>query len=439
MKKNILYLLFSSFTVLSCQRNDVPVISASLKNSKKENSELIRDWITLHLRLIKKTSGVTHVAYARHFAYTGVALYESLVNGNKAYNSIAGLLNGTVNFPSVQKGRPYHWPSAGNAAIAEMLRFFYAAKPSNIRSIDSLENLYVIKYQAEKKNTDLAESRTFGKQVAAAVIDWSKTDGSNNANIPYTPLGEGYWEPTAPAFAAAAVPGWGNTRTILTNSINNSIPPPPVSFSTQAGEPFYIMVKELYDSSLNLTNEQKAIASFWDDAPNGSYVTVFGHWFSIFKQVLENNENTDLMEAADAYLRLGITMNDAGISCWKAKFSYNQLRPITYIRKHMGFTTWSSFISTPPHPEYSAAHATLSGSAAFALESVFGNKISFTDHTYDGIGMNPRTFANFEAAGDEAGLSRFYGGIHYKPSIQAGKTQGRKVGENVKLILSSNQ
>ena len=141
------------------------------------------------------------------------------------------------------------------------------------------------------------------------------------------------------------------------------------------------------------------------------------------------------MKAADAYLRLGITMNDATISCWKTKYTHHQIRPVTYIRKHMGYGDWNPLISTPPHPEYSAAHGTISGSAGYALESVFGANYSFTDHTYDGLGMSPRNFNSFDAAAKQAAISRLYGGIHYRLSAETGNTQGKKVGENVKGLL----
>ena len=234
----------------------------------------------------------------------------------------------------------------------------------------------------------------------------------------------------------ANVPGWRNNRTLLASSLEGTMPPAPLTFSKEEGSPFYAMAKELYDVSQALTVEQKAIANFWDDAPNGKYVTVIGHWFNILRQVLLK-ERPNLMDAAAAYLRLGITMNDATISCWKAKYNYHQLRPVTYIRKYMGHADWNSFITTPPHPEYSAAHATISGSAAFALESVFGKNYSFTDHTYDGIGMSARSFNSFDAAGKEAGLSRLYGGIHYRLSTEAGNTQGKKVGANVFSLLKT--
>jgi hypothetical protein len=250
-------------------------------------------------------------------------------------------------------------------------------------------------------------------------------------------LGEGYWEPTPVALAAANMPGWGNNKTVLPGSITGTLPAAPLTFSKDPGTAFHTIAKEVYDVSQSLTETQKATALFWDDAPNGKYVTAFGHWFSILKQVLEK-EKTPLMKGAEAYLRLGITMNEATISCWKGKYTYHQIRPVTYIRKHMGYTNWSPVISTPPHPEYSAAHATISASAGFALESVFGKNHSFTDHTYDVIGMNPRSFSSFEAAGKEAGISRLYGGIHYRPSIETGNAQGKKTGANVSDLLRTH-
>jgi len=38
-------------------------------------------------------------------------------------------------------------------------------------------------------------------------------------------------------------------------------------------------------------------------------------------------------------------------------------------------------------------------------------------------------------AAREAGISRLYGGIHYKPSIEAGYTQGKKIADNVTNTL----
>ncbi len=440
MKKTFLVITLLYSFIASCKKTAGTAATEETPATaqlEKISSQLIIDWNNVHFRLIKNTSGVGHVAFSRHFAYTGIALYESLVNGDKHFKSIVPSLNGSITLPAVEKGNHLYYPAAANAALADMLRYFYNGKAGNTAIIDSLEMAYKAKYDAETKNNfDITNAVFFGREVAAAVIDWAKQDGATAANIPYSPMGEGYWEPTPPAFAQPAAPGWGNVRTILPGSINNTMPPAPAVFSAAAGSSFYNMAREVYDISGSLTQQQKDIANFWDDLPNGKYISAFGHWFHILNGVLQN-EKTPLMDGAEAFLRLGITMNEAGISCWKAKYTYHVMRPVTYIRKYMNHETWNSFIGTPAHPEYTAAHAALSGAAAAALETVFGKNYAFTDDTYSDIGMAPRQYNSFDAAGTEAGISRVYGGIHYRPSVEAGKILGKKTAENVNSILQT--
>jgi hypothetical protein len=233
--------------------------------------------------------------------------------------------------------------------------------------------------------------------------------------------------PTPPAFANASTPYWGNNRPVVTVSTDNTQPPAPVSYSIEPASAFYQMVKQVYDASQNLTDDQKAMALFWRDVPG---VTSPGHWLSIVQQVVRQTQS-NLAKAALAYAVTGAAINDGLISCWQTKFEYNLVRPITYIRDVMGHTTWNSFLGTPPHPEYSSAHSTLSGAAAAALKELFGNIGSFTDHTYDYLGFPARTYNSFTAIAEEAGQSRVYAGIHYQPSVEAGLLQGRKVTANI--------
>jgi hypothetical protein len=106
-------------------------------------------------------------------------------------------------------------------------------------------------------------------------------------------------------------------------------------------------------------------------------------------------------------------------------------RPITYIRDVMGSGGWTSFLTTPAHPEYSSAHAVLSMAAGEIMQKIFGNPGSFTDHTYDYLGYSPRKYDSFVAIGNEAANSRLYAGIHYQPSIDVGILQGKKVASNI--------
>ena len=389
-------------------------------------------WMTMQLRIMATTT-LPNVTFTRPYAYGGIALYEAVVPGMPDYQSLKGQLNGLSGLPQTAHELSYHWPSSANAALAYINKnMFPTTSVANKASIDSLENALNLQYQDEANSETINRSIAFGKAIAQKVFEWSQTDGYLHASDAYTaPTGPGLWVPTPPAFAAASTPYWGDLRTIVPGSGNNAQPGAPIPYSENPSSDFYKMAKEVYDASLTLTPEQTAMALYWRDIPG---VTTPGHYVSILKQVLEKDRPM-LDKAAVAYALGGITAYDAGISCWKTKYHYNLVRPITYIRAVLGHSTWASLLGTPAHPEYSSAHAVLSAATARVFSSLFGDHYSFTDHTYDYLGMAPRAFSSFRAFGEDAGNSRLYAGIHYQPSIDIGLKQGRKVAQNIKNRL----
>jgi hypothetical protein len=196
------------------------------------------------------------------------------------------------------------------------------------------------------------------------------------------------------------------------------------------GSAFAIEAQEVYDVTSNLTQEQMDIATFWADG--GGTLTPPGHWVSVANQVMVQ-EGSDLATAAEAFAKVGIAVADAFIACWEIKFTYNLLRPVTYIQDPAGPINdpgWTSFIGTPPFPEFTSGHSTQSGAATALLEDVFGD-VTFTDHTHDGAGLAPRTFDTFEDAAFEAAISRLYGGIHYRAAIERGIEQGECIARTI--------
>jgi hypothetical protein len=407
-------------------------IYGHLKQTGTYSSDVAITWMNMQLKVMRTTS-LPNVAFSRPYAYSGIALYESVVPGMPAYQSLAGQLNNLADLPQTTPGFAYHWPSCANAALAYINKQIFATtSDANKNSIDSLEAALSAQYQAEIDVVILNRSIAFGKGVAEKIFEWAQTDGYLHASDPYTPTpGPGLWEPTPPGFGAASTPYWGDLRTIVPGSGEDAQPGPPPAYSTDPSSDFYKMAQEVYDVSQTLTPEQTAMALYWRDVPG---VTTPGHYVSILKQVLES-EKPALDEAAIAYALGGIIAFDAGVSCWETKYHYNLVRPITYIRNVLGYTTWNSLLTTPGHPEYSSAHAVLSAATAAAFSNLFGNNYSFTDHTYDYLGYAPRHFNSFEAFGVEAGDSRLFAGIHYQPSIDIGLVQGRKVAQNIESKL----
>lgn len=391
--------------------------------------QLVSDWLYLQQQLIRATKGVPHVAYSRHFAYTSIAVYEAMVNGNSEYQTLAGQLPGLNSLPKPPKSNKYCWSCSGNAAFAMMFKTFYE-KNSKTYLIDSLESVCLSRFQQNGYSKDAVDqSVAYGKSIAQAVLSWAGNDGFGKERPPYQPLtGEDKWSATPPAFSSPAVPYWMEHRLMVLSTANNKSLKPPFTYSKDKNSAFHNMASEVYQVSKNLTEEQKNIAWFWDDSPNGKYLSVFGHWASILAQLIDEKKLTN-MAAAEAFAKMSISQYDAAIACWKGKYEYAVLRPITFIQKYID-ASWAPLIETPPHPEYPAAHATFSAAAATALTNVFGS-IAFVDHTYDALGYKARSFNNLEGAAREAGMSRLYGGIHYRPSIDSGLLLGNSVASEV--------
>lgn len=437
MKKTILkmnrlsvaYVILSAALLLTACKKDEDT-NENKHHASNHSSYVVDKWMTLQLRLMRNATGIPNHAFSRHFTYSGIAAFESLKPGLTGTSKHwSNKWNGLTGLPAGGHSKDYYYPANVNSALAAINRLMFSnAKEADKAVIDSLETALKQEFLLLKTQAEIEVSAQFGKEVATAVFNWAETDNYKNASSPYTaPTGAGLWKPTAPAFALPITPYWGNNRPVVTGSIANTQLAAPVAYSTEPRSAFYNMVKQVYDVSQTLTDDQKSMAIFWRDVPG---TTSPGHWLSILQQTMVIKQPR-LDEAALAYALTGAAINDALISCFKSKYQYNLVRPITYIREVIGYSNWNTYIGTPAHPEYSSAHASLSAAAADVLTRLFGNSGSFTDHTYDYLGLAARTYPSFVAIGEEAGYSRVYGGIHYVQSVIVGFEQGRKVSANI--------
>ena len=209
----------------------------------------------------------------------------------------------------------------------------------------------------------------------------------------------------------------------------------PPAYSEDKGSVFYTEALEVHDVVKAITPEQRAIARFWSDDPMLS-PTPPGHWISIALSILDERK-APAADRADLLARLGVTLADAFIGCWNSKFEYDLLRPITYIKRVID-PKWEALLITPPFPEYPSGHSTQSGAAAAVLTAFFGDDVAFVDSTHEKDGLPNRSFPNFWAAAEEAGISRLYGGIHFRAAIERGLDQGRCIGDHAVALVTRN-
>lgn len=400
-------------------------------------SDALDKWMTMQIRLMSSTPAIFNGPFVRILSYSGLAAFESIFPGiskKSEYRFSTVNLNHIPPMPETVNGKKYYWPSCLNAALAFMNRsMFSSTTVTNKSLIDSLENALKKSFANEADAATLERSSLYGLQVAQRIFSWAETDGYLHANDAYIPpTGVGKWKPTPPNYAKPLTPFWGNLRTMVIGSIDHAQPPAPIPYSEDTSSAFYKEVKLVFDISQHLSDDQKNIALFWKEINPG--LTAPGHWLNILRQVLQK-ENAPLDKAAFAYAITGMALNDAWICCWKTRYVYNLLRPVTYIREVMKHENWLSLVPTPPHPEYTSGFAAMAGAVCESLAAVFGDDYEFTDHSYDYAGMKARTYHSFRAMAKEAGASKFLGGIHYQFSVEAGLQEGTAVAKNIINIL----
>ena len=431
-------LLFASFCLFlnSCQKkiNDVPAsqsvsVSDQSGASVNTNAAVATDWYKLQLRFLLEKN--LTLAFGGHFGYIGIGLYEAVRNINPGAISFSEKLYQMPVMPVKENGKSYNWQVSANAAMASLVRSFYhGITHADSLSIDSLENAYNQKSGGSNQAAFL-RSQSFGKSIATAIYNWYLTDNINLSNTGYVPpVFPGAWVPTPPAYVnPPVVPYIGSARTFLTADLNGTAPPFPAPYSEKKNSAYYKIAKEVYNVSKNLTDEQKNTALYWVDQGDGIAYTPAGHDMYLATEAIEQT-NTHLLKAAEAYAKAGIAERDATIICFRSKYKYTLIRPVSYIQKVMD-SLWQPFIVTPPHPEYPAAHSVVTGSVMQAVSGVLGYNVSITDHAYDFRGWAPRTFSTIFGAAQDAGISRLYGGIHYRISINTGLAMAKIIGTRI--------
>ncbi len=392
-------------------------------------------WYQLVFDLVRHTPTYTPPVASRTFGYVGVTVYEATASGaDSGLITLAGQLNGLQSLPQRESQQTYDDALVLHAALANVVtQEFSNTGPTGQRALAAVRDKLGAAV-SDGLSADVKDrSQAYGAALAAAVLAWAATDGgavianmgfATDFPAPSTPAG---WVPTSKIALQQTplLPDWGKNRPFAMPKGSSCPLPPPPDYSEDKGSDFYKQAQEVYEVSKALTPEQKAIALFWADDAMLSR-TPPGHWISIALQVLEH-EQADMPRRAEVLAKLGVAVADAFIGCWDAKYQYNLLRPVTYIRGLID-PKWETLLTTPPFPEYPSGHSTQSGAAATVMTALFGEAHAFDDNTPSTDGLPPRNFASFWAAAEEAGISRLYGGIHYRAAIDRGLDQGRCIG-----------
>ena len=373
---------------------------------------------------------------SRFFAYTTLAGYEVISQNEKGFKSMLGVLN---EYPDLKKTDSIQGYAYQLSALLAMLETAKKMQPSG--KLLEKYRLHLLDSCRQSGYTEdvISQSEKYALAVSKKILAYAKADRYNKISNyqRYTPSNTpGSWYPTPPAFFEAVEPWFKTVRPFTLDTCNQFIPSPPVPFSTDKNSAFFKMMLTNYNDTL--TEEHRSIAAFWDCNPFAlqdkghllmgvKKISPGAHWMGI-TGIACAKAGKSFGESMMIFSNVAVGLMDGFICCWDEKYRSNRIRPETAIRKYID-TKWTPLLQTPPFPEYLSGHSTISATSATILTHYFGDKFNYTDSVEVRYGLPARSFTSFLQAAQEAAVSRFYGGIHFKDAIDNGLLQGYKVGD----------
>jgi membrane-associated phospholipid phosphatase len=238
---------------------------------------------------------------------------------------------------------------------------------------------------------DVAAGEALGRSIGSAVVAQAAGDNYLALAPSAVPTGAGRWTSST----AAIVRSLYGTKPFFLTTPDQLRPPAPPAFDSPAYTEALAEVRRISDTR---TAEQTQIAVNWNTS-SGTFTA--GALNFIVDDLLQARRVTEL-EAARILAVANAATFDAQIACWEAKFTY------WFIRPSQADPAITMPIALPNHPSYPSGHSCMTAAMLGVVADAFPDE-------------RPR----LEGLVQEAGMSRVYGGIHYRFDIDAGRDIGR--------------
>jgi membrane-associated phospholipid phosphatase len=380
------------------------------------SGQLVVDW-NRELITILGTPGAqpATVHPTRSFAILQAAEYDAVTSITRHDPSYL------FSVPAPAGARP---DAAANQAAHDVLTSLYPSMKTGLDAMLAAELALIPGGQGKHDGTRV------GAAVARRLLRVRGADGSAVTPPPFVAgTKPGDYRPTPPNFPAPVFTNWGTVTPFVLRSGRQFRPAPPPPVTSAAYAKALNEVKSLgQDSSTTRTADQTAAAKFWAAAP------IWNTWNQV-AQNLAVTRRASLERTATVFANLDLALADATIGLYDAKYHFLIWRPVTAIQLgdsigNPGITgnpNWTPLAVTAADPSYPGAHSTISQAAANVLAAFYGQ------HQHLAITLSgvTRTFGSFQAAANEAGLSRIFAGQHTRLDHQAGQILGTRVAEFV--------
>ena len=371
-----------------------------------------------------------------YMAYVSAAVYDAVVAIEGGYESY---------------GRRIASPPDASVEAAAIEAAHYALRHYFPAQAPSLDGYYEEALALIPEGPARLKGIVTGRAAAQAIIELRKHDGrltpiAVSSAFPVKDPAPGVWRLTPPAFAAPQTPWVGSVDPFLMNDPGQFQPPPPPALDSQRWVDEFNEIW-VYGSLVSgaRTAEQTAAARFWT-------ANVIRQYNRLGRD-LSTSRSLDLLQTARLLAMLNVVGADAQIAVMHWKYAYLFWRPVTAIDPFAvsndnfgpvpGFvdgnaataeeTGWRPLVGTPNHPEYPAAHGSITSAVAEVLTAFLGTEeIDVDIRGFDPSGAlgNLSATRHFDTAAqlrEEIVNARLWAGVHYRGSGEAGVDLGRSV------------
>jgi hypothetical protein len=318
-----------------------------------------------------------------------------------------------------------HGTSAQAAAVAAAHKVLVTYVPSAQASLDTAYAASLAKLPDGKAKT---RGIAFGIRAADNLIRLRANDG-RNAPIEFTqPPAPGVWRPTPPGFLPMSAPWLGFVTPLLVRSATQFAPPPPPTLTSARYTRDFNEVKALGSAtSTERTAVQTSTALFFSGNALIQYNTALRDQVTV--------RHLDIVETARMFAAIDMSLADAEISVWHAKYVYGYWRPITAINladtdgnpATLADPTWVPLLTTPPYPDYPSGYNVVNSTVTHGLEDLFRTRqlqLTLISTAVPGV---VRHYDSGRALRRDVVDARVWLGIHFRFADTASRDLGRRL------------
>jgi hypothetical protein len=395
----------------------IPATSATAAaKAPAGDPRVVSDWNQIAVNtMVGDPTKIGHPQVILYMGFVQAAVYNAVVGIDRRYE------------PYRFYDRAPHASSTQAAAVAAAHEVLVTYFPYAQATLDAAYASSLTQIPNGKAKT---RGVAFGIRAADNVIALRAHDG-RDAPIFFTqPPAPGVWRPTPPASLSMFDPWLGFVTPLLVHSATQFGPPtPPTLTSARYTRDFNEVKAYGAANSAVRTPDQTATALFFG-----------GNAFVQFNAALRDQaavRNLDIVQSARMFAAIDMSVADAIITGWRAKYVYGLWRPITAV--NLADTdgnpattpdpTWAPLITTPPYPEYPSGYNAFNATVTGGLGELFHTQhlnLTLISTAVPGV---MRHYDRGSAERADVVNARVWDGIHFRFADIASRNLGLRLSD----------